>query len=132
MNKTNITLFILSFFIVFGMSALGSYTAPVGSAPANGNTTNPSNNTINPMETSATNNEKAAGLGVGPFVSGTTDLIVINTSGNIGIHQSNAPSDVRVEVDGDISGSSLSGTGTGFLCTSTNGSSSNGYTLIRC
>ncbi len=124
-QKSNILFFILSFAIIVSIHfTSAAFTPPSGTAPYA---------TPAPMDTSTVSNIKTGGLSVKGLLSGTSGFVAINSNGNVGVNTGGTVSNfVRVEVGGAIINSSLAGTGTGNVCTSSSGSSTDGYTLTRC
>lgn len=145
MKKSLTYTFLLSFLTIFAMNAMGtsySYHVTTSSPPNcqgssctnNYDGTMPSDNPYRPMDESTTDDSKFAGLSLEAFLSMSTNVnqyVVIDKSGKVGIGKAPA-SDVRVDVKGSVKSSSLSGSGTGFLCTGGTGSSKGAYTIERC
>lgn len=136
MKKSLLFTFLLSFVIIYAMNAVGtssySYHVPAASPPGNNyNGTTPSDNPNPPMDESTTDNSKLAGLSVSQFISGKTNYIAVDSSGRMGIGKTPS-SDVRIDVDGYIKSSSLSGSFTSYLCTGDTASSGGAYIIQRC
>ncbi|MDQ5971428.1 MAG: hypothetical protein QG566_374 [Patescibacteria group bacterium] len=125
MKNNNIKFLILSFVTVFTLQVVGAYTAPNGSPT--------SNNRIEPMNATTSDNEKYAGLAVKEFVSGNTSTIVVDTVGNVGVNTDTPASDARLYVKGSVKINDLKGTGTRRICAgTTGGSAEEGYPLVIC
>jgi len=123
-KQLNILLFSLGFLLVFSFSSLGAFSQPTGSPP--------NSNSMPPMNISSDANSKDAGLSVEKLVSGVTDVITIDINGNIGVKGVADPATRMYINSGSLKSSSLSGTGTKAICTSSSGLSTDGYPLVRC
>lgn len=94
-------------------------------------------NSSGPIDAGDENQLKNGSLTIQEFTAGTTNRPVqIDTNGNVsvGVSTPDGPiSSVRMVVDGDIIGSTLSGSSNQKICIgSTSGSVANGYPLVKC